>query len=193
MGIAIEILPPSDRRIKSAIPRAMRHWISDFARQAAALAAVSHGNWVIHLVDDRRMIQYHQQTMNLPTTTDVLTFNYTDDSIKNAPLDLETIICVDEAQRQAVIREHLLPELELLLYAVHSLLHCLGYDDRTNQQALRMHRKEDSIFRQMGLPAVYFTGPDAMKKTAVRKRAGRGQAAVLRQRAVKALRNGGRR
>ena len=105
------------------------------------------------------MIQYHQQTMNLATTTDVLTFNYAPSDMQSAPLDLETIICVDEARRQAAIRDHQLPELEILLYAIHSLLHCVGYDDLTPRQARIMHRKEDSILQQMGLPAVYHTAP----------------------------------
>jgi probable rRNA maturation factor len=120
---------------------------------------VASGHWVIHLVDDKRMIQYHQQTMNLATTTDVLTFNYTPSDLQAAPLDLETIICVDEAQRQAAIRDHQSTELEIMLYAIHSLLHCVGYDDLIPRQARIMHRKEDSILLQMGLPAVYHTAP----------------------------------
>lgn len=159
MRMDIEILPPANRRIRLAVPPAMRRWIHQQAQSAARLMSVASGNWVIHLVDDQRMIQYHQQSMNLATTTDVLTFNYTPTDLKAAPLDLETIICVDEAQRQAAIRDHQLPELEILLYAIHSLLHCVGYDDLTPRQARIMHRKEDSILQQMGLPAVYHTAP----------------------------------
>ena len=165
MSIQLEILPPSMRRIKPAVPRHMLNWISDFAQRAATLASVTKGSWVIHLVGDQHMIQYHKQTMNLATTTDVLTINYTDETINEAGLDLETIICVDEAQRQAQIRKHGQPELEMLLYAIHSLLHCIGYDDLTARQALRMHRKEDLILRKMGLPTVYFTSPETIKVT----------------------------
>ena len=157
MRMDIEILPPANRRIRLAAPPAMRRWIHQHAQTAARLIDVASGNWVIHLVDDKRMIQYHQQTMNLATTTDVLTFNYTPSDLQAAPLDLETIICVDEAQRQAAIRDHRSPDLEILLYAIHSLLHCVGYDDLIPRQARIMHRREDSILQQMGLPAVYHT------------------------------------
>lgn len=163
MSIQIEIPPPSARRIKPAVPRQMRDWIGEFAERAAALASVTTGHWLIHLVGDQQMIQYHKQTMDLATTTDVLTINYSDETIKDAWLDLETIICVDEAQRQAQTRKHRRPELEILLYAIHSLLHCAGYDDLTARQAMRMHRKEDLILRKMGLPAVYFTSPEKIK------------------------------
>ncbi len=157
MSIHIELLPPTDRRIRKAVPSKMCCWISSYAEAAARLAGVTTANWVIHLVNDKRMIHYHQQTMNLATITDVLTFNYTDTHIPNAPLDIETIICVDEAERQAIVHNHLLPELEMLLYAIHSLLHCVGYDDTSSAKALRMHRKEDALLRQMALPAVYYT------------------------------------
>ncbi len=163
MSIHIEILPPTDRRTSKAVPSKMRLWISACAQTAARLAGVTTGMWVIHLVNDKRMIHYHQQTMNLATVTDVLTFNYTDTHIPDAPLDIETIICVDEAQRQATLQNHR-PELEMLLYAIHSLLHCVGYDDLTNAKARRMHRKEDSLLRQMALPAVYYTqAPQAIR------------------------------
>ncbi|MGC8624492.1 MAG: rRNA maturation RNase YbeY [Phycisphaerae bacterium] len=164
MGINLEILPPASRRLRLSAPHKMRHWISGYAQYAAALLHVTTGNWIIHLVDDQRMIQYHHQTMNLATTTDVLTFDYTATDRKGAPLDLETIICVDEAERQAKIRNHLRPELEILLYAIHSLLHCIGYDDRSDHQAGIMHRKEDLILQRMDLPPVYHAAPAAIKK-----------------------------
>ncbi len=168
MSMDLEILPPANRRIKLAVPAPMRKWIHKQARTAARLMNVTTGNWVIHLVDDQRMIQYHQQTMDLATTTDVLTFDYTPTDVKGSPLDLETIICVDEARRQASIRAHQMPKLEILLYAIHSLLHCVGYDDRTARQAQIMHKREDAILQQMGLPAVYHTTPLAATDTVSR-------------------------
>ncbi len=156
MSIKLEILPPTSRRLRLSVPRKMRHWVCWYAQGAAELLHVTTGQWIVHLVEDQRMIQYHQRTMNLATTTDVLTFNYTDTDRKDAPLDLETIICVDEAERQASIRPHRRAELEILLYCIHSLLHCIGYDDRSIRRAGIMHRKEDFILQQMGLPAVYY-------------------------------------
>ena len=191
MSIHIELPPPTDRRIRQAAPSEMRWWISSYAETAARLVDVTTGNWVIHLVNDKRMIRYHQRTMNLATVTDVLTFNYTDTDIPGAPLDIETIICVDEAERQAIIQDHLLPELEMLLYAIHSLLHCVGYDDSTYGKALRMHRKEDALLRQMALPAVYYTrDPIAVGNSASHKAAA---AAKVSSKGKKASGKGSRR
>lgn len=176
MSIEIELLPPTDRRIRQTMPSELRRWIGERAETAARLLNITSGNWIIHLVNDKRMIRYHQQTMNLATVTDVLTFNYTDTHLPGALPDIETIICVDEAQRQAILQDHLLPELEILLYAIHSLLHCVGYDDLTPRQARRMHRREDALLRQMALPAVYYS-PDPI---AVRNKAAKHGAAGAR-------------
>ncbi len=162
MKMEMEILPPSDRASRLAVPKVMRQWLEDYALQAADRADVTDGQWVIHIVNDHRMIQYHRKAMGIGTTTDVLTFNYTDESMQKHSLDLETIICVDEARRQALERSHPL-EYELLLYAIHSLLHCLGYDDQTGRDALRMHRREDALLKQLGMPGVYFSVGAAAK------------------------------
>src|SRR5690606_1916317 len=69
-------------------------------------------------------------------------------------LDGEIVLCVDEAVRQARQRRHD-ARLELLLYAVHGLLHLLGYDDHDPKDAAKMHRREDELLRAAGLGDVY--------------------------------------
>ena len=128
-------------------------------KQVLQILGISRGQWAISLVRDRAMAQLHQQTMQLPTTTDVLTFNLSDCTSTNPRaarflLDLDTVICVDEARRQAVARGHT-PEEEILLYAIHSLLHVCGYDDLTPPDATRMHRREDALLKELGVGTVY--------------------------------------
>ncbi|MGN6726072.1 MAG: rRNA maturation RNAse YbeY, partial [Tepidisphaeraceae bacterium] len=44
---------------------------------------------------------------------------------------------------------------ELLLYALHGVLHLSGYDDRTESDHRRMHRREDQILHRIGIGPLF--------------------------------------
>ena len=46
-------------------------------------------------------------------------------------------------------------EAEIALYITHGLLHNLGFDDASEQQAEEMHRMEDEILQQAGFGTVF--------------------------------------
>jgi branched-chain amino acid transport system ATP-binding protein len=72
------------------------------------------------------------------------------------------VVCVPEAARRA--KELGVPlQHELLLYALHGLLHLNGFDDRTAREYHRMHRMEDAILHQLGVGAVF--APDRKGRT----------------------------
>lgn len=89
-------------------------------------------------VDDRTMSDYHGRYVDLPRTTDVLSFP-AEDVDPSGERDLgDVVICTDQAARQArqANRSYTL-ELEVL--ALHGLLHLLGHDherDSGEMQAL---------------------------------------------------------
>ncbi len=149
------------RRCGRAAAAKETRWFRRKLTAAASAMNVHAGTWAIRLLDDRRMDQLHRRTMNIPGTTDVLTFDHRDRSAitaagwAGAPLALQTVVCVDEARRQAKARRHPVRH-ELLLYMVHSLLHVTGYDDSDPAAARRMHRKEDAILRQLGVGPVFY-------------------------------------
>jgi probable rRNA maturation factor len=152
------------------IPRRGRHEISIAGPGGARLRVylrrnllavlrelgVRRARWDVMIVGDADMKRLHQQTLGIGTTTDVLTFDLRDESGagEGTDVDLDTVICVDEARRRGreigqQVRE------ELLLYCVHSLLHVQGYDDRTAAGAWQMHAREDEILRAAGAGARY--------------------------------------
>ncbi|MDG2095599.1 MAG: rRNA maturation RNase YbeY [Phycisphaerales bacterium] len=112
----------------------------------------------ICIVRDDRMSQLHAQWKQTSTTTDVVTFDLSDSS--DSPLRVDIAICLDEAMRQAVERSHE-PVDELLLYVVHGLLHCCGFDDVDETASSAMHMEEDRLLRSIGWGAVYDTGDDS--------------------------------
>jgi probable rRNA maturation factor len=109
------------------------------------------------LVGDVRMAQLHEQFLGIPGPTDVLTFPLETDSRGRATAG-EVVICVPEARRQA--RQHRRGvERELLLYALHGMLHLCGHDDKTPREFRRMHRTEDMILSQLGVGPVFESPP----------------------------------
>jgi probable rRNA maturation factor len=131
-------------------------------RRLLKLLRVTDGNWSISIVRDAEMAELHGRTMRMPTTTDVLTFDLRDAPPANRKskiktrkcLDLDTVICIDEARRRAKELGHAVAD-ELLLYALHSLLHVQGYDDTTTAAFKRMHAREDELLAEIGIEPVY--------------------------------------
>ncbi|HVT83060.1 MAG TPA: rRNA maturation RNase YbeY [Phycisphaerae bacterium] len=122
-------------------------------RKILKLLQVNACRWNILLVGDQEMRKLHRRHLQDPTTTDVLTFDMREDPQSDA-VELDTVLCIDEARRRADELGHPV-ENELLLYALHSLLHVRGHDDVTPAQAARMHQREDEILAMIGVGPVY--------------------------------------
>jgi probable rRNA maturation factor len=134
---------------------------------------ISRGTWTVKVAGDREMADLHWRTRRIAGTTDVLTFDLREKSEdrrqktedqQGVPVELDTVLCADEARRRANELGHTVRE-ELLLYCVHSLLHVQGFDDVTAAGARRMHEREDEVLEAIGVGAVYATG-----KTKVQRR-----------------------
>jgi probable rRNA maturation factor len=114
------------------------------------------------LVNDKSISQLHHQFMGQRTPTDVLTFPLDLDA-RGRPLSGEVYVNVNHARREAKIRDIPLKH-ELLLYALHGMLHLSGYDDRTDPDFRRMHAKEDQILQQLGIGPIF--APDVQNSRA---------------------------
>lgn len=110
----------------------------------------------IALVGDRRMAALHEKFSGLPGPTDVLTFELEHDAHGRATTG-EIVLCVPFARREAK-RRGTTPENELLLYALHGVLHLSGYDDRDPVAHARMHAEEDRILQEIGIGPVFQRG-----------------------------------
>lgn len=111
----------------------------------------------IALVDDRTMSDLHQRFMNISGPTDVLTFELDHHPRTGRVIAGEIVVCVPEARRRCRENGHLLQN-ELLLYALHGVLHLSGYDDKTAAQYRRMHQAEDRILSRVGVGNVFAVG-----------------------------------
>ncbi len=110
----------------------------------------------VEIVDDRSMSDFHARHSGVAGTTDVLTFL---GSGNGEPIDVDIIACADEAARRAAEFGHGV-ERELLLYAVHGLLHCCGHDDHDQVAHDLMHAEEDRILSAIGVGPTFRPGRD---------------------------------
>jgi probable rRNA maturation factor len=127
-------------------------WLEDQLTLIARLAGVTDGRLAVAVVDDAQMTLMHRQYRGEPGTTDVLTFDLRDS--QGQPVEGDLVLCLDEAARQARKRGHD-TRLELLLYAVHGLMHLLGEDDHDEAGYQKMHRREDELLTRAGLGPVF--------------------------------------
>jgi len=108
----------------------------------------------IVFVNDQQISRLHRQFMAIPGPTDVLTFPMEFDAAGRG-VSGQIVICVPQARRNAAEHGTSVRD-ELLLYALHGLLHLCGWDDRTDRQYRRMHRMEDAILCRIGVGPVFY-------------------------------------
>ncbi len=130
------------------------------------------GELRVRVVGDEEMARSHEEFVGVAGTTDVLTFDMTEPGEREGQgpsvvvrggaievsraraVDADILACVDEARRQSAARGHRLED-ELLLYALHGLLHCLGHDDHDEGAYAAMHALEDAVLGRLGVGAVF--------------------------------------
>jgi probable rRNA maturation factor len=119
--------------------------------------AVSRAVVSIGVVDDAEMRRLNRKFLHRRGNTDCLSFDLSDEAHPEEPRVFDLIVNGELAIREAARRGHA-AEAELALYVAHGLLHQLGFDDATAEQAERMHRREDEILQDLGYGLVYNTG-----------------------------------
>ena len=139
-------------------------WLQEQVRRAVQLCEVAQAQLTIAIVADDEMAQLHEQYTGVQGTTDVLTFDLLSDTIpteggspsgaSNTSIEGDIVVCLDEAKRQASQRDHD-AQHELLLYAIHGLMHLLGEDDHAQEDYQRMHAREDALLKQMGFGPLF--------------------------------------
>jgi probable rRNA maturation factor len=129
-------------------------WLETKATSALELLGKNLSQLSVRVVDDATMIQLHQDHSNISDTTDVLTF---DNGSTDASIYADIAICCDVAKRALGDRSHNLNE-ELLLYVVHGILHCIGFDDHDEETHRKIHEEEDRVLTAIGVGPVWRSG-----------------------------------
>lgn len=100
------------------------------------------------VVDDDEMHELNRTHLDHDYPTDVLSFPLSD---PGSPLAGEVIVSAGTAKSNAQeYGNH--PEEELLLYVVHGVLHLVGLNDKTTDDAKQMRHAEAYWLTELGIP-----------------------------------------
>ena len=138
--------------------------------QLEALVDLAFTRWHLHpdtevsiaVVDETRMAELHEQWLDLPGATDVMSFPM-DELREGTPDDPslgvlgDVVLCPPVAERQAAAAGHSTQD-ELCLLTTHSLLHLLGHDHAHEDERARMFTAQRSLLEE-------FLGRDAPVET----------------------------
>lgn len=138
---------------RKALPAAATRWLRRQLLACADVLGVTLVELSIVIVHDDRMSDLHLRYCGIEGTTDVLTFDLSDEPAADR-VEGEIYICLDEAARQAEARRHDVQH-ELLLYALHGVLHLMGYDDHDPADHAAMHAEEDRVLEAIGVGRVF--------------------------------------
>ena len=129
-----------------------RKLLAKVVKFTAAQQGVTAGQVELAIFDDKNMARLHKEYLGRSKVTDVICFDLAqaDPSQIRANLALGGQVARSQARlsRTSINKE-------LALYAVHGLLHVLGYNDAKPADARRMHHREDELLQQLGIGAVF--------------------------------------
>ncbi len=104
--------------------------------------AVSKGSSIVkfffHFVSEAKIQQVNNDHLKHDFVTDVITFDYS----VNKEISAEAFVCPSEVLKNANIYGQPF-ENEMVRVLLHSVLHVLGYDDKTQESRQEMRSQED--------------------------------------------------
>lgn len=103
------------------------------------------------LTDDSRMTELNREYRGIDAPTDVLAFPQHEGKnteLMNLNVLGDVVVSLETAERQAITEKHSLAE-EVAFLTVHGVLHLLGYDHQTQEEATVMFEKQDTILQDL--------------------------------------------
>jgi probable rRNA maturation factor len=147
--IAVEVAP----RYRSVVDEA---WLRDVVARVLAAEGVARAELGVMITSDAAVRDLNRRYRGEDAPTDVLSFALSEDAGEFVlPPDEskrlgDVVISLPAARRQAKRAAHPLErEMELLL--VHGLLHLLGYDHATDDEARVMWSRQDALLATPGV------------------------------------------
>ncbi len=153
-----------DLTITAHAGKAFVPWLRRYLLKAHTVLNPRLSELSVALVGDARMSELHEQFMGISGPTDVITFPLDQDR-RGRALSGEVIVCIPEARRRSKAEGTALRD-EILLYALHGMLHLSGFDDTTPAKFKAIHREEDRILEIIGRGRVFAAadGSDAQER-----------------------------
>jgi probable rRNA maturation factor len=141
MTIEVEIQKASS---SSTVPSDLkfRQWA------AAALHGFGDAELVVRIVDREESQQLNARFRSRETATNVLSFPAELPEEVDLPLLGDVVICAPLVEQEAQ-EQNKLPESHWAHLTIHGILHLLGYDHQTDEEAARMELLEISLLQAL--------------------------------------------
>ena len=110
----------------------------------------------LHFVTDRRMRLLHQQFFDDPSPTDCISFPYDQDGSSGYFFLGEIFVCPKTALLYVEVNGGDIYK-EITLYAIHGILHLLGFDDIEGRKRKIMRSKENELMDYLTTHQQIFT------------------------------------
>lgn len=101
----------------------------------------------IAIVGDKLIKRLSYEYLNQRHITDVLSFDLSDSGSK--AVSGQIIVNAQLAKKKAATLR-ISPKTELAMYIIHGLLHLIGYDDKKEKEAQKMHSTTLSLLHELG-------------------------------------------
>ena len=134
----------------SAVPSAVQfeQWA------AAALSGQGETELTIRLVDSEESQQLNERFRQQCKPTNVLSFPADLPQAINLPLLGDIVICAPLVESEAK-EQNKSPTAHWAHLTIHGILHLMGYDHQTDEEAAEMEALEIGIVRSLGFPDPY--------------------------------------
>ncbi|MBA3899565.1 MAG: rRNA maturation RNase YbeY [Bacteroidetes bacterium] len=120
---------------------AIKKWISEAAKNENS--SIGHINIVF--CDDNYLLGLNEQYLNHNTFTDIITFDYSDETSISGDIFISLERITDNAKKYKVAFEE-----ELQRVMIHGILHLCGYKDKTKADKANMTAAEDKYLAMLG-------------------------------------------
>jgi probable rRNA maturation factor len=148
-GLELEIQRAAEDEADQPDDESFRRWITSALRQYPKPVEL-----VIRLVDETESQQLNLVYRGRERPTNVLSFPFEAPPEVPTPLLGDLVICVPLVAREAQEQGKAL-EAHWAHMVIHGLLHLLGYDHQTEEEALLMESRERELLQQLHFPDPY--------------------------------------
>jgi len=111
-------------------------------KRCVKLLQMKMGEIHISLMSDEGLLQVNKKYLNHGDYTDVITFDYSTQNTIHCDIAVSTDRVSENAHNEGVSMEN-----ELARVMIHGVLHCVGFNDKTEDDKRIMRRKENDLIK----------------------------------------------
>ena len=111
-------------------------------KRCVKLLQMNMGEIHISLMSDEALLEINKKHLNHHDYTDVITFDYSTENTIHCDIAVSTDRVSENAHNEGVSIEN-----ELARVMIHGILHCVGFNDKTEDDKLIMCDKENELLK----------------------------------------------